>query len=1079
MKQEKKTTTLFPESVNAADGITASNSVAPPNFTPEANQSNLDVAENPASSIQMKAEPFQMKKGDEEEEELQMKQEPFQMKNEEEEEELQMKAEPFQMKKGDEEEEEIQMKKDGVSNKSSNSGSSTKTRLPEKVQMKMESAFSADFNDVNIHTHSEKAKGLGAKAFAQGNDVHFAPGKYNPESQSGQELLGHELTHVVQQRQGRVSPSTQMKGENINDQSTLENEADLQGIKAARGETTDLTLTGNNSRSNIIQKDDDDELEASLAQSPNQIFGSGQTQVTSSGARFGGRRTIDTPIFSENIPIDSSQPLSDDNSENISMGNRAVSSGNASINNQGHIGINGSHTTHTTYNGETDPSSRRSISGGGFVDLGPNGQLEGGGGNLGLGVGRTTVNVGGAYHVSASEPVRIQDYYEVSWIRSYSGSTGGSMSGAHNTSGGLTLNGSESVTGKRRFATLVEAQAFYTDRDWVDIDPSDAQSLGQGDSITESSSTGLRANGSVNIEGVTVGASINVGSNHTVQVTGLGDQQISVKVTDQAILGAGATLGVVGLSMGVSGQTSQTDGFIVDFDLSTETGRRSFNFLREHGILSGSGYNMRASIEGTSDQRTTTIGVAGASLAMTSTVSETTTTHTDGHTVAERQGTDSSALTVPLLGSFNESDSLTATDDSNVENRTYTVRNTVSGSDTGDVNTEIARSTGTHYNTPSSELSNQSSRNWTITSSFSHRQVSQLVSAIRAGRFNYHRLIYQAGHGEDFIQAVRSAGNDWDAIDRAFTEFISETGDKGLELVRDTISARPVFSIELQGDPYLRGESGHTALRNRITAFSDSLSSETGNPRSIGISINREISEQQIRLAAISDPERYPDLPNELRHQEVTRSQAEISELENLRDRALSLGGTSPDTSPPVQEEENLQNENEQTSSLPVANTSDQLATLEIRGNEMRSQAVSSGNTARRHNWIHHGAYCFHRSAFETWGETHWYGDDDHVSEYRDAHSFLELGNSAWSTAQQAWTEYQQMKNNLLFGEGNPEAALAKLLFAVNKFSFAKTAFNIASRHFQSVRNQHSDNPGGQFNGYRENRGLPDNLALE
>ena len=43
-----------------------------------------------------------------------------------------------------------------------------------------------------------------ALAFTLGTDLYFAPGQYNPETIYGQQLLGHELTHVVQQRAGRV-----------------------------------------------------------------------------------------------------------------------------------------------------------------------------------------------------------------------------------------------------------------------------------------------------------------------------------------------------------------------------------------------------------------------------------------------------------------------------------------------------------------------------------------------------------------------------------------------------------------------------------------------------------------------------------------------------------------------------------------------------------------------------------------------------------------------------------------------------------------------------------------------------------
>ncbi len=112
--------------------------------------------------------------------------------------------------------------------------SATSAKLPNLVQSKMEGAMGADFSGVNIHTESQNATNVGALAYAQGNDVHFAPGQYDPQSTNGQELIGHELAHVVQQREGRVQPTTQAKGVPVNDDKGLEAEADDMGRKAAQ-----------------------------------------------------------------------------------------------------------------------------------------------------------------------------------------------------------------------------------------------------------------------------------------------------------------------------------------------------------------------------------------------------------------------------------------------------------------------------------------------------------------------------------------------------------------------------------------------------------------------------------------------------------------------------------------------------------------------------------------------------------------------------------------------------------------------------------------------------------------------------
>jgi hypothetical protein len=108
--------------------------------------------------------------------------------------------------------------------------------MPAAVQAKMEHAFGADLSAVRIH-EGPQAASIGAAAYTRGTDIHFAPGHYDPSSERGQELLGHELTHVVQQSHGRVSAPVQGKGAvTINSDAGLEHEADVLGARAARGE---------------------------------------------------------------------------------------------------------------------------------------------------------------------------------------------------------------------------------------------------------------------------------------------------------------------------------------------------------------------------------------------------------------------------------------------------------------------------------------------------------------------------------------------------------------------------------------------------------------------------------------------------------------------------------------------------------------------------------------------------------------------------------------------------------------------------------------------------------------------------
>lgn len=74
--------------------------------------------------------------------------------------------------------------------------------LPDRTRSRLEGAFGADFGGVRIHRSSPLAPRLGAEAFTAGSDIHFAPGRFQPSSTAGLHLLGHELTHVVQQSGG-------------------------------------------------------------------------------------------------------------------------------------------------------------------------------------------------------------------------------------------------------------------------------------------------------------------------------------------------------------------------------------------------------------------------------------------------------------------------------------------------------------------------------------------------------------------------------------------------------------------------------------------------------------------------------------------------------------------------------------------------------------------------------------------------------------------------------------------------------------------------------------------------------------
>ena len=98
----------------------------------------------------------------------------------------------------------IQRRKTDVQfNKSSESPLGAGQPLPADVKSLFESRFEDDFSNVRIHTGSrgdKAAQTINAKAFTTGEDIGFRAGEYTPQTNSGKQLIAHELAHVVQQR---------------------------------------------------------------------------------------------------------------------------------------------------------------------------------------------------------------------------------------------------------------------------------------------------------------------------------------------------------------------------------------------------------------------------------------------------------------------------------------------------------------------------------------------------------------------------------------------------------------------------------------------------------------------------------------------------------------------------------------------------------------------------------------------------------------------------------------------------------------------------------------------------------------
>lgn len=99
-----------------------------------------------------------------------------------------------------------------------------RTGMPDQLKSGIEQLSGMSLDGVKVNYNSSKPSQLNAHAYAQGSDIHVAPGQ--------EKHLPHEAWHTVQQKQGRVKPTMQMAGAAVNDDASLETEADVMGEKA-------------------------------------------------------------------------------------------------------------------------------------------------------------------------------------------------------------------------------------------------------------------------------------------------------------------------------------------------------------------------------------------------------------------------------------------------------------------------------------------------------------------------------------------------------------------------------------------------------------------------------------------------------------------------------------------------------------------------------------------------------------------------------------------------------------------------------------------------------------------------------
>ena len=89
-------------------------------------------------------------------------------------------------------------------------GASHGPSLPDHLARRFAAQLGVDVARLRIHTDASAAAAaatLNARAFTIGNDIYFADGAYDPDSEAGVRLIAHEMVHVAENQRG-IAPTS-------------------------------------------------------------------------------------------------------------------------------------------------------------------------------------------------------------------------------------------------------------------------------------------------------------------------------------------------------------------------------------------------------------------------------------------------------------------------------------------------------------------------------------------------------------------------------------------------------------------------------------------------------------------------------------------------------------------------------------------------------------------------------------------------------------------------------------------------------------------------------------------------------
>ncbi|MDP2315010.1 MAG: hypothetical protein Q8P41_19070 [Pseudomonadota bacterium] len=549
-------------------------------------------------------------------------------------------------------------------------------------------------------------------------------------------------------------------------------------------------------------------------------------------------------------------------------------------------------------NTDKDGKDLGSAGGSGSLDLDGADGKRGGKAELSASKGKKSVALSGGYTITVNKPEKVDGR----WVITYETELAGKISGgvkSKKAGASANIGGSKKKSGRKSFASEKEAQAFFDapTLEGVPSSASDVRAMGEGDERGKESSFDAGVDGSVSLGAVEVGAGGSHSSSDYETLTKGKGGKVRMEVGHKELDEVHGSVGMAGVSAGAGKSWASQQSVTVEFDLDTDDGRRAYNhYQRFHALPRGArGWKVVGSAKGSAETDSYSLGLLGVKVGSSHTVASSV-ERADGNKYERDSGTDSTSVSVPLLGNYSRSHRLSMLQ-VNDGRSFFNTESTVKASDLDDVRSGMARSAME----TEKGIGGSNKGTYRLQSAISEADMDKFIqvatSANASKMFNWHGGLHATDGLEDLQNGLMRARGDKDTQRRVLARWVADEGYDALTTLhaishgkfdQNGAGGTQMF-VAIDGDPLMTGMKGQLELELRIQGWDQRLQKGERGP-ALASEIRKDIGFQRQKARHL---EECGELPARVYSQEYDRIRSNVTILDSVLQRALTGDGAA------------------------------------------------------------------------------------------------------------------------------------------------------------------------------------------